>query len=160
MRVSRTGATPFLSGGHNLEPVQLWKTTSSSSTTLTLTLTLTLTTGTRPNNMKGDQLFFHYSGHGGTSKDRTGEEVDGMNETLIPVDAKVRCAFLAMDSAVLGLARVGCGCCTVRVFRPGVALSKVPLSYTPLLRVKLLHACGPMAIACLSGVRFLYRLTL
>lgn len=36
----------------------------------------------------GDRLFFHYSGHGGTSRDRTGEEVDGMNETLIPLDSK------------------------------------------------------------------------
>ena len=34
----------------------------------------------------GDKLFFHYSGHGGRSRDRTGEEVDGFNETLIPVD--------------------------------------------------------------------------
>jgi hypothetical protein len=29
----------------------------------------------------------------------------------------VRCAFSTMDSAVLGIASLGCGCCTVRVFR-------------------------------------------
>jgi hypothetical protein len=27
----------------------------------------------------------------------------------------VRCAFSTMDSAVLGLASLGCGCCAVRV---------------------------------------------
>jgi hypothetical protein len=32
-------------------------------------------------------------------------------------EGKVRCAFLTMDSVVLGLAALGCGCCTVRVFR-------------------------------------------
>eukprot|EP00758_Cryptobia_borreli_P012576 Tbor_TRINITY_DN5760_c1_g2::TRINITY_DN5760_c1_g2_i5::g.20004::m.20004 len=34
----------------------------------------------------GDSLFFHYSGHGGQVKDQTGDELDGMDETLIPVD--------------------------------------------------------------------------
>lgn len=35
---------------------------------------------------KGDVLFFHFSGHGGQQPDKTGMEVDGFNETLIPVD--------------------------------------------------------------------------
>jgi hypothetical protein len=34
----------------------------------------------------GDELFFHYSGHGGQTKDRKGDERDGMDETLIPCD--------------------------------------------------------------------------
>jgi hypothetical protein len=34
----------------------------------------------------------------------------------------VRCAFFTMDSAVLGLASSGCGCCTVRIFRPKITL--------------------------------------
>ena len=34
----------------------------------------------------GDSLVFHYSGHGGQKRDMTGEEVDGMNETLCPMD--------------------------------------------------------------------------
>lgn len=34
----------------------------------------------------GDNIFFHYSGHGGQERDRTGMEADGMNETLCPVD--------------------------------------------------------------------------
>lgn len=35
---------------------------------------------------KGDILFFHFSGHGGQVPDKTGHEVDGYNETIIPVD--------------------------------------------------------------------------
>eukprot|EP00238_Polyblepharides_amylifera_P001909 CAMPEP_0196601840 /NCGR_PEP_ID=MMETSP1081-20130531/96119_1 /TAXON_ID=36882 /ORGANISM="Pyramimonas amylifera, Strain CCMP720" /LENGTH=291 /DNA_ID=CAMNT_0041927735 /DNA_START=415 /DNA_END=1290 /DNA_ORIENTATION=- len=34
----------------------------------------------------GDSLFFHYSGHGGNVKDDSGDEADGRDETLIPVD--------------------------------------------------------------------------
>jgi len=34
----------------------------------------------------GDSLFFHYSGHGGSQKDDTGDEVDGKDETICPVD--------------------------------------------------------------------------
>mmetsp|Transcript_233 Transcript_233/g.398 ORF Transcript_233/g.398 Transcript_233/m.398 type:complete len:702 (+) Transcript_233:142-2247(+) len=35
---------------------------------------------------RGDVLFFHFSGHGGQQPDKTGMEVDGYNETIIPVD--------------------------------------------------------------------------
>lgn len=34
----------------------------------------------------GDTLFCHFSGHGGQIIDRNGDEDDGMDETLIPVD--------------------------------------------------------------------------
>mmetsp|Transcript_21306 Transcript_21306/g.38941 ORF Transcript_21306/g.38941 Transcript_21306/m.38941 type:complete len:1088 (-) Transcript_21306:25-3288(-) len=34
----------------------------------------------------GDELFLHYSGHGGQQKDKTHEEADGKDETLIPCD--------------------------------------------------------------------------
>ncbi|KAJ9453204.1 Metacaspase-1 [Diplonema papillatum] len=40
------------------------------------------------NNRPGDSLFFHYSGHGGQQKDNDGDEKDGFDETLIPVDYK------------------------------------------------------------------------
>ncbi|KAK4050585.1 Ca(2+)-dependent cysteine protease [Microbotryomycetes sp. JL221] len=36
----------------------------------------------RPN----DSLFFHYSGHGGQAKDLDGDEADGYDETILPVD--------------------------------------------------------------------------
>lgn len=34
----------------------------------------------------GDALFFHYSGHGGQARATEGDEADGYNETIIPVD--------------------------------------------------------------------------
>jgi len=34
----------------------------------------------------GDALFLHYSGHGGRMKDDNGDEADGYDETLIPLD--------------------------------------------------------------------------
>lgn len=34
----------------------------------------------------GDSLVFHYSGHGSQQKDYTGHEVDGYDETLLPLD--------------------------------------------------------------------------
>lgn len=36
----------------------------------------------------GDVVFVHYSGHGGREVDRDGDEDDGYDETLIPVDFK------------------------------------------------------------------------
>ncbi|ORX77056.1 hypothetical protein BCR32DRAFT_65444 [Anaeromyces robustus] len=41
-----------------------------------------LVEGAQPN----DSLFFHYSGHGGTARDPTNEEVDSFNETILPLD--------------------------------------------------------------------------
>ncbi|KAK4052110.1 Ca(2+)-dependent cysteine protease [Microbotryomycetes sp. JL201] len=35
-----------------------------------------------------DSLFFHYSGHGGQAKDVDGDEEDGYDETILPVDYK------------------------------------------------------------------------
>eukprot|EP00961_Rhodomonas_salina_P243011 3283520-Rhodomonas_salina.1 len=34
----------------------------------------------------GDNLFMHYSGHGGSMPDDNGDEEDGMDETMVPVD--------------------------------------------------------------------------
>ena len=44
----------------------------------------------------GDNLFMHYSGHGGSMRDDNGDEKDGMDETLVPLDYQrcvVRRAF-------------------------------------------------------------------
>ncbi|KAJ8582901.1 peptidase C14 [Rhizopogon salebrosus TDB-379] len=35
-----------------------------------------------------DALFFHYSGHGGQVPDKNGDEVDGLDEVIYPVDYK------------------------------------------------------------------------
>ncbi|KAG1840720.1 peptidase C14, caspase domain-containing protein [Suillus subalutaceus] len=40
----------------------------------------------RPN----DSLFFHYSGHGGQTEDLDGDEEDGYDEVIYPVDFKVK----------------------------------------------------------------------
>jgi hypothetical protein len=34
----------------------------------------------------GDEMFFHYSGHGGQTRDNDGDEISGMDNTLIPCD--------------------------------------------------------------------------
>eukprot|EP01101_Sappina_pedata_P001197 TRINITY_DN11304_c0_g1_i1.p1 TRINITY_DN11304_c0_g1~~TRINITY_DN11304_c0_g1_i1.p1 ORF type:complete len:451 (-),score=114.73 TRINITY_DN11304_c0_g1_i1:86-1402(-) len=36
----------------------------------------------------GDNLFFHYSGHGGLKEDTTGDEASGYDETIMPLDFK------------------------------------------------------------------------
>eukprot|EP01012_Entosiphon_sulcatum_P043363 TRINITY_DN5765_c0_g3_i1.p1 TRINITY_DN5765_c0_g3~~TRINITY_DN5765_c0_g3_i1.p1 ORF type:complete len:452 (+),score=67.27 TRINITY_DN5765_c0_g3_i1:23-1357(+) len=54
-----------------------------------------LVQGSRP----GDRLFFHYSGHGGSMPDDNGDEADGLDETLIPVD--YRTAGQIRDDAIL-----------------------------------------------------------
>jgi hypothetical protein len=41
-----------------------------------------LVNGAQPN----DSLFFHYSGHGGQTKDMDGDEEDGFDEVVYPVD--------------------------------------------------------------------------
>lgn len=41
-----------------------------------------LVNGARAN----DSLFFHYSGHGGQTKDLDGDEIDGMDDVIYPVD--------------------------------------------------------------------------
>lgn len=38
------------------------------------------------NSKRGDKLFFHYSGHGSYTRDRNGDELDGKDECLIPLD--------------------------------------------------------------------------
>ena len=43
-----------------------------------------LLSGAQPN----DSLFLHYSGHGGQAKDHDSDEVDGYDETILPVDYK------------------------------------------------------------------------
>eukprot|EP01056_Protomagalhaensia_sp_Gyna25_P000148 Protomagalhaensia_sp_Gyna_25__147@NODE_106_length_5219_cov_19_393050_g83_i0_p2_GENE_NODE_106_length_5219_cov_19_393050_g83_i0NODE_106_length_5219_cov_19_393050_g83_i0_p2_ORF_typecomplete_len416_score50_01Peptidase_C14/PF00656_22/1_6e54Raptor_N/PF14538_6/1_3e03Raptor_N/PF14538_6/6_7e05Peptidase_C13/PF01650_18/0_0056CUE/PF02845_16/0_83CUE/PF02845_16/1_8e02CHAT/PF12770_7/0_13_NODE_106_length_5219_cov_19_393050_g83_i029464193 len=37
---------------------------------------------------RGDVLFFHFSGHGGQKKDLSGTEIDGFDETIMPLDYK------------------------------------------------------------------------
>src|SRR5271163_89930 len=43
-----------------------------------------LVAGAQPN----DSLFLHYSGHGSQTEDLDGDEEDGLDETILPVDFK------------------------------------------------------------------------
>lgn len=47
----------------------------------------------------GDSLFFHYSGHGTSMRDDDGDEADGKDEALVPVDYES--AGLARDDEIL-----------------------------------------------------------
>ncbi len=39
--------------------------------------------------LSGDKhLYFHYSGHGGSTRDRSGDETDGKDECLFPIDSR------------------------------------------------------------------------
>ena len=40
------------------------------------------------NAQPGDRFFFHYSGHGGQAKDFDGDEKNGSDETIVPLDYK------------------------------------------------------------------------
>jgi metacaspase-1 len=45
-------------------------------------------------NMPGDKLFFHFSGHGAHITDRNGDEMDGRDEVLCPLDFETRGVIL------------------------------------------------------------------
>jgi len=52
----------------------------------------------------GDSLFLHYSGHGGSVKDTDGDDADGYDETIIPVDYE-SAGFILDDEMWLLLVR-------------------------------------------------------
>jgi len=43
-----------------------------------------------------DSLFFHYSGHGGQTRDLDGDEVDGWDEVIYPLDFQ-KCGHIVDD---------------------------------------------------------------
>jgi hypothetical protein len=45
----------------------------------------------------GDVLWFHFSGHGEQVKDGSGDEADGKDEALVPIDARATRALIADD---------------------------------------------------------------
>lgn len=63
----------------------------------------------------GDSLFFHFSGHGSQQRDYSGDESDGMDETILPTDYK-RTGMIIDDELNAAL---------VRPLRPGVTLHAV-----------------------------------
>ncbi|KKA26095.1 hypothetical protein TD95_003543 [Thielaviopsis punctulata] len=70
-----------------------------------------LVAGAKPN----DSLFFHYSGHGGQTKDLDGDEDDGYDEVIYPVDFKI--AGHIVDDQMHDI--------MVRPLQPGVRLTAI-----------------------------------
>ncbi|KAJ3808499.1 peptidase C14, caspase domain-containing protein [Lentinula lateritia] len=57
-----------------------------------------------------DSLFFHYSGHGGQTKDLDGDEVDGMDEVIYPVDFQQKGHILDDDLFKIMVRPLPAGC--------------------------------------------------
>ncbi|KAF8805044.1 hypothetical protein BYT27DRAFT_7243476 [Phlegmacium glaucopus] len=63
-----------------------------------------------------DSLFFHYSGHGGQVKDKTGKEADGLDEVIFPVDFKSTSHIVDNDLFTALVAPLPPGCRLTAVF--------------------------------------------
>ena len=64
-----------------------------------------LVDGARP----GDVLFFHFSGHGSQTKDVSGDEADGLDETLVPVDYRSAGCIIDDDIYTIMCSRLPAG---------------------------------------------------
>jgi hypothetical protein len=64
------------------------------------------------NTRPGDVLFFYYAGHGTTLKDTDGDEIDGKDEVLVPIDY-AKNGFLTDDWLYANLTRKVCGGATL-----------------------------------------------
>jgi hypothetical protein len=51
----------------------------------------------------GDQILFHYSGHGSRRPDPTGKEPDGYNETIVPYDGRTLGVYDIPDTTLAAL---------------------------------------------------------
>ncbi|RKP02432.1 hypothetical protein CXG81DRAFT_10786 [Caulochytrium protostelioides] len=81
----------------------------------------------------GDSLFISFSGHGGTQKDTDGDESDGSDETILPIDFK-RAGVIVDDELNARLVRpLPAGCRLFAVFdscHSGSVLD-LPFTYLP-----------------------------
>ncbi|KAF5393019.1 hypothetical protein D9757_001335 [Collybiopsis confluens] len=57
-----------------------------------------------------DSLFFHYSGHGGQTKDEDGDEIDGMDEVIFPSDFQKNGQLLDDDMFKIMVKPLPAGC--------------------------------------------------
>jgi len=84
-------------------------------------------------NQPGDTLFFHYSGHGGQVEDTSGDESDGMDETILPVDFQKNGQIIDDHLHVLLVQSLQAGVKLIAIFdscHSGTALD-LPFIYTP-----------------------------
>lgn len=73
-------------------------------------------------NKDGDKLFFHYSGHGASTVDRSGDEIDGKDETIVPysgewiIDDELRIVLVDKVNAGVSLFAIADCCHSGTVF--------------------------------------------
>lgn len=79
----------------------------------------------RPN----DSLFFHYSGHGGQTKDLDGDEEDGYDEVIYPVDFKVKGHIVDDLMHDIMVKRLPAGCRLTAIFDSCHSGSALDLPY-------------------------------
>jgi len=84
-------------------------------------------------NQPGDTLFFHYSGHGGQVEDASGDEDDGFDETILPLDFRTAGQIIDDDMHSLLVKPLKVGVKLIAVFdscHSGTALD-LPFVYAP-----------------------------
>ncbi|KLT38744.1 hypothetical protein CC85DRAFT_252433 [Cutaneotrichosporon oleaginosum] len=79
----------------------------------------------RPN----DALFFHYSGHGGQVKDQSGDEDDGYDECIYPVDFKRAGHLVDDDMHALMVRPLPAGCRLTAIFDSCHSATALDLPY-------------------------------
>lgn len=85
-----------------------------------------------------DSLFFHYSGHGGQTKDLNGDEIDGWDEVIYPVDFKTHGHIIDDDMHEILVKPLPAGCRLTALFdscHSGTALD-LPYIYSSHGRLK------------------------
>ncbi|KAJ6628363.1 peptidase C14, caspase domain-containing protein [Mycena sp. CBHHK59/15] len=95
-----------------------------------------------------DALFFHYSGHGGQTPDLDGDEVDGYDEVIFPVDHRTHGHIVDDEMHAIMVKSLPTGCRLTAVFdscHSGTALD-LPYIYSSTGRLKGNHV-NPQARA-------------
>ncbi|KAI0080416.1 hypothetical protein K474DRAFT_1637636 [Panus rudis PR-1116 ss-1] len=81
----------FLTSKHNYKAEDIWLLTDDSRDSRAIPTRKNILAAMRwlvKDAQPNDALFFHYSGHGGQVKDTDGDEVDGYDEVIFPLDYK------------------------------------------------------------------------
>ncbi|KAG9102450.1 Ca(2+)-dependent cysteine protease [Ceratobasidium sp. UAMH 11750] len=76
-----------------------------------------------------DSLFFHYSGHGGQTKDRDGDEADGQDEVIYPVDFEQNGHIVDDDMHAIMVQPLPAGCRLTAIFDSCHSGSALDLPY-------------------------------
>ncbi|ORY90682.1 caspase domain-domain-containing protein [Leucosporidium creatinivorum] len=77
-----------------------------------------------------DSLFFHYSGHGGQVEDRNGDEEDGFDESIVPLDYKTAGQIIDDDMHHIMVASLPGGCRLTAIFDSCHSGSALDLAFT------------------------------